>query len=344
MDPSTTPEAWANAHYVQSVMEYLQAHGHDAEVVFGRQWVQTWRGAQPRSRMDFAQWEWTLKQAVQHLQDPALPMKMAKFVKPRHLGMLGFLLMSCDTLGQAALTLQRYEGLLDSVNRAHWEPTPDGVILQWLPLIPRPAPELMLLALSLWVTQARWLTEREDLVCAASFTTPEPSCPAVRAVYVQTFGPELAFNQPVSQIRFDTSYVTLPLAQRDRQVHELLRAQAEADLAALMGQNQSFVVQLQDLLKARLGSGQIALQDVADALGLAPRTLQHRLDEHGLSYRQLLDTVRCQAAKQHLGDARLALSEIALMLGFADQSSFHHAFKRWTGMSPGAFRHSAFAV
>ena len=72
--------------------------------------------------------------------------------------------------------------------------------------------------------------------------------------------------------------------------------------------------------------------------GDRPRTLQRRLREHGLSYADLLDTTRASAAKTYLGDREISVAEVAYLLGFAEQSSFTHAFKRWTGKAPNEFR------
>lgn len=49
----------------------------------------------------------------------------------------------------------------------------------------------------------------------------------------------------------------------------------------------------------------------------------------------MLDEVRQEMAGQHLRDAGLSLVDVALMLGFSDQSTFQRAFKRWFGVSPG---------
>ena len=36
----------------------------------------------------------------------------------------------------------------------------------------------------------------------------------------------------------------------------------------------------------------------------------------------------------------LALAEIAFSLGYSEVSAFNHAFRRWTGQSPGDYRRS----
>jgi AraC-like DNA-binding protein len=39
-----------------------------------------------------------------------------------------------------------------------------------------------------------------------------------------------------------------------------------------------------------------------------------------------------------LENETLALAEIAFSLGYSEVSAFNHAFRRWTGQSPGDYR------
>ena len=52
----------------------------------------------------------------------------------------------------------------------------------------------------------------------------------------------------------------------------------------------------------------------------------------------MLDEVRQQAAENLLRDPHISLTQIAFLLGYTEQSTFHNAFKRWTQQSPGAYR------
>jgi AraC-like DNA-binding protein len=67
------------------------------------------------------------------------------------------------------------------------------------------------------------------------------------------------------------------------------------------------------------------------------RTLQRRLHEEGLSFLSVFDDVRATKAKAYL-DVNLPIAEVGSRLGFAQPAAFHKAFKRWTGMPPGAWR------
>jgi AraC-like DNA-binding protein len=73
---------------------------------------------------------------------------------------------------------------------------------------------------------------------------------------------------------------------------------------------------------------------VARELGMSERSLQRRLGELGYTYNALADEVREATARLYLEQPDMALAEIGYLLGFADQSTFNRAFKRWTGCTP----------
>ncbi len=84
----------------------------------------------------------------------------------------------------------------------------------------------------------------------------------------------------------------------------------------------------------RLRGGDPSLESVARELGMSERSLQRHLRELGYTYNALADEVREAMARLYLEQPDIALAEIAYLLGFADQSTFNHAFKRWTGTTP----------
>lgn len=77
---------------------------------------------------------------------------------------------------------------------------------------------------------------------------------------------------------------------------------------------------------------------VAQHLQTTERTLRRRLAEEGSSYRDIIDQLRQARAKRMLKNAQLSIEQIGNLLGYTDTSSFRHAFRRWTGQSPNAYR------
>jgi AraC-like DNA-binding protein len=83
---------------------------------------------------------------------------------------------------------------------------------------------------------------------------------------------------------------------------------------------------------------------VASALHMSTRTLRRRLQEEGTSYLALCDEVRQAIAEQLLAMPRMPIDQVAERLGYSEAASFIHAFKRWNGQTPQAFRRSLAAA
>ena len=77
---------------------------------------------------------------------------------------------------------------------------------------------------------------------------------------------------------------------------------------------------------------------VATTLGLSTSTLKRRLEEEGTTFREVRTSLLRERAIVRLLDHTLPISQIAVDLGYSDHTNFSHAFKRWTGQSPGEFR------
>ena len=80
------------------------------------------------------------------------------------------------------------------------------------------------------------------------------------------------------------------------------------------------------------------LEALAHQLNTSPQTLRRHLREQGSSFQELKDQLRRDLAIYHLGRHELPIQDIAEQLGFSEPSAFHRAFKKWTGLTPGAYR------
>jgi AraC-like DNA-binding protein len=114
-----------------------------------------------------------------------------------------------------------------------------------------------------------------------------------------------------------------------RQLASRLDLGAEAD---------DLVLALRARLRTLLPEGQANAASVARTMGLSERTLARHLQELGTNWRGVLDDFREAEAERLLVSGRLPLSDVAFRLGFADQTAWNRAFRRWKGMSPTEWR------
>ena len=160
------------------------------------------------------------------------------------------------------------------------------------------------------------------------------SAPANIEAYRQVFGVVPQFDAALDQLVFDKSLLEAPMQKRDDALSELLNRYAEPALA-----NAARPATLSGRVEALLSSGvDPGVVSVAERLGLAPRTLQRTLSSEGTTYAEIATRMKRAAAERLLRRRELAIAEVAYALDFSDASAFHHAFVRWTGVTPGEFR------
>jgi len=95
---------------------------------------------------------------------------------------------------------------------------------------------------------------------------------------------------------------------------------------------------VREVLMRRLECGEPSQEEVAALLSMSARTLQRRLGESGTTYKEILDETRHALALTYLSAPENSLSDVTYLLGFSACSSFTRAFRRWTGLSPSAWR------
>jgi AraC-like DNA-binding protein len=176
-------------------------------------------------------------------------------------------------------------------------------------------------------------------VSAVYFEHPKP---AHSAQYTRMFAGAERFRQEFTGIEFDAALLDRSHLHQHSRLYDLLLAQAELQLSLLTG-DVGLVQRIEEYLLARPASRIPDMRTTARDHGLSVRSLRRRLTEAGLSYRELVRSIVERRATELLHHRRLSLQEAAVALGFADATSFHRAFKRWTGATPGEFRDAAAA-
>jgi AraC-like DNA-binding protein len=131
----------------------------------------------------------------------------------------------------------------------------------------------------------------------------------------------------------------MPFRRRDPVLRELLERQAN-EIVDRLPAGDPVVVDVRRALAKRVAGGDSRIDEVAQGLAMTARTLQRRLAAAGVSYQDLLEETRREAAEKYLAGSALSIAEVSYLLGYSEPSVLHRAFKRWKGMTPAAFRQS----
>ncbi len=277
--------------------------------------------------------------AVAASDDADLGLHVGARVRPGSFSALGHLLMSCATLREAAAETERFAGLVGGGGAFASQAAGDDLWLIYRPFEPdwpcrRHRVEAVLTAA---LTFAGWLTGQPVRAAAVRFRHARP---AATAGHDRVFGCPIQFGAPDDALLLPRAVLDLPVAQSSAGLKAVLATYARTALDAI--DRGDLRAQVASSIRARLGQGhQPAIDEVAAALHLSPRTLQRRLREEGSGFAAEVNAVRASLARDMLRDPNRPIAEVAYLLGFADAANFHRAFKGWAGVTPAAWRRTA---
>src|SRR5215472_13795214 len=129
----------------------------------------------------------------------------------------------------------------------------------------------------------------------------------------------------------------LPITSGDSHLLQILEAHAD-DLLSERHITTGLRGLVENQLLSMLPSGRVQIAAVAQQLGMAARSFTRHLAQEGTTFGDILDSLRHSLALRYLKDRRISLQQIAWLLGYSEVGAFNHAFKRWTGTSPGRAR------
>jgi AraC-like DNA-binding protein len=181
---------------------------------------------------------------------------------------------------------------------------------------------------------ASWLVARRIPLLGVDYTAAQSGTDTSRV-----YQAPIRYGQPHVGLSFEAHWLDLPVVQTAQSVREFL-AGAPANLIVKYRDSSSLTDRIRRLLRRRLGEELPSLEEVGEALAVTPQTLRRRLRDEGRGFQQIKDELRRDAAIDFLTNTRMPLLDIANQVGFSEASTFHRAFKNWTGVAPGEYRHS----
>lgn len=251
-----------------------------------------------------------------------------------NMGLAGQLALCMDTAGAGLqsfadyFTLQNTAATVSLVSQGGFSRFVYAVVEPDL----RDTEQLQLGAMALAFNILQDLCGTDFLPTVVTFATATPT--NLRRFH-RFFSAPLRFDSEETALVFETRWLDRPLPPVEASWRRRIEADARARQAAAMA---DFPMSIRRTLRRQLAKGDFSMQSIASLLGMHRRTLDRRLKEHGTQYGDLLDSVQCDAACQLLRDTELQVRQVAESLHYSNTANFSTAFRRWTGLTPSAYR------
>lgn len=275
--------------------------------------------------------------ATERLGDPTFALQAGQCLRPGDIGLLEYLIRTSSSLVEIGAKLGQYHRLAGDL-LPEIEADTDRIVCRLPPAGPeRHAPIVEEYNLSFWAKLARMIQDESLRPSQVQLTGPVP---AYADSAERIFGAPVRFACPENGLVFDRNAIAAIAIPVDEGLRRAVGERAAQALAAL-GPDAITSDRVRAQIQHQLRGDGVSAESVARALCMSPRTLRRRLEAEGTSFQALRDAVRRGRALEHMGDSQLSISEIAFLLGFAETTAFHRAFRRWTGKTPNQYRGEA---
>lgn len=271
--------------------------------------------------------------------DEAFGLRVGEQTDVKMYGVLGYVTLNSQTFGEAFDRLIRYQQIRTNAVKFTLEIIGSDAhlayIYQTTDVVPQSRRQESEEMMSTIIKVGRDLTGVDWKPREVHF---EHAQPKNISEHKRIFRASVYFDKPLTKLIFDSSVLTLPIAEADLTLGSLLERQAEDLLAKSPRHEAAFAGQVQQIIKENLRGGEARMETICRKLGSSSRTLQRKLREEGTSYQELLEETQRDLSEFYLRKPEMAICEVAYLLGFSQPSAFHRAFRRWTGLTPKAFR------
>jgi AraC-like DNA-binding protein len=321
--PERTSNTSVNARFTQAILEAALRHGVNVPDALRMALSQ---GA----RVPMAQQDNLWRLFASSTSDPLAALAVGTDLQAGHLDIVGMLLLSCDTLGEALEVLTEYAPIIgdsarfEVVSDAHAQ----GAVLRYLPNYTVCVDQRVEAVMGCVVCLARWMTNGRFKPRAVQFAHAPR---AEVAAYEALLGCPVLFDQDFHGVVIASAELGLSLIQAGKTLHAHLRVLADDMLASLP--QGSVSARVQQLVRKNPRWGK---ERRGDELGMSGRHLNRKLADEAISFKGLREALLYDLAVQALRNGQ-TVAVVGEKLGFSDENAFSRAFRRWSGQTAAQF-------
>lgn len=256
-------------------------------------------------------------------------------IRPRALQHLVTVEREARSMTSALFRFSTFWNLLLDDFRLDLRNTPELVELVLVPYAPETRAQRFghMLMLKLAHGLLSWLGGSEIPVKAVHFAFTRPE---FAADYAVVFPCPVEFAAAQTSILFDPRQFSRPITRSPAEASAFLE-RAPLDWIFTGSRAHMYSLRVRAFLYSATWQTS-RLSNAADALKMAPRTLNRRLKEEGTTFQDIKDGLRRDIAIRALQRSSDSIEQIAFDTGFTAPANFYRAFRIWTNRTPGSYR------
>lgn len=322
------------ASWNRALRRQLDAIGVDSLPLYSAAGVDPHRMDDSEARYSLAQTNQLWQAAAQACQDPALGLRVSRFVSPATFHALGYALVASGSLREVFARIVSYHPLVGDTLALHLELAGDRYRFTFTPPpgVAAPAHEMLDAFAAMYVRTCRNRLGADYAPLTIHLQRPEPADPRP---WRQLFRTHVHFGASENLLEFDATDFDSHLDDTDPEVAPCNPAPLDAPEAL---NPLAWEKRVRAAIESQLPEGEPSVERIAHNLRLSVLGLERHLADEGCRFDLLVNQCRQNLALQHILEPHSSLAEIAYLLGFENIDSFNRAFKRWTGMTPAQYR------
>lgn len=273
-----------------------------------------------------------LLEAVARNTNPHIGLDMGKGLVPQDLGVLGHAMAAAANIGEALALLSRYVYVFAQSNTIRLDIAEGKVVCTYTVKVLHPGLHRQdaEFALAHFTHLIRYLSKRDF---RPDFVEFEHSPLADTKRHWTQFGCDVKFGRRANRLQFDKKVLDFPVVSADSRLLEALKFYLD-DRLKVRSEDKDLLAKTRHLITISLSSGAPDIKKMAMLMGMSSRSLQRKLGEKDIVFSDLVDSIRSSIALDYVYHTEYSFTDVALMLGYSELSSFSRAFKRWSGISP----------
>ena len=268
--------------------------------------------------------------AVQRTGDVALGVHAGEHTDSADFGVMDHAVRACPDVRRAMMCIARYTRLQDDNVEIHFMEEGERVVWQIRNAVPPILRVTNDFQVTVTVMNLMRRLGRHDPPLEVHIRHTEATDPAE---YARVFRAPVRLGMPHNGVVIPRALLDQTVPSANPQAFSVFDLMATRLLKEL-DRTDTTTERVRRLVASRIGRDGIGIVDIGAQLHMSEATLRRRLDEEGTTYKAIVDELRRELAAQYVAEPRVAIGEIAFLLGFSTQSAFGRAFRRWNGVSP----------